>query len=122
MKPMKETVDPEDRLLFEDIEEEDAARPSTEASGSWLRFMEYGDGVTMLSKERSSDAVSFLSDKPKEDTAPKAERIEASFIPTLKHKDKPELVAEAVWEVLPDEIGNCFDFGVVVGVTGEYEL
>ena len=44
---MKETVDPEDRLLFEDMAEEDSTRPSTEATGSWLRFMEYGDGGSM---------------------------------------------------------------------------
>lgn len=122
MNPVKEKVDPEDRLLFEDMEEEDSARPSTEATGSWLRFMEYGDGASVASNERSSGALSFTPDKPQEYTTTKQERIEASFstaVPT--HREKPELVAEAVWEVFPDELACCFDFGVVVVVclTGE---
>ena len=91
LKPVKESVDAEDRLLFEDMDEADASRPASDVTGSWLHFMEYGDGGVIA-------PTSGLSFTP----AP------------LKHKDKPELVAEAVWEVFPDEIGNCFDFGVVV--------
>ena len=119
---MKETVDPEDRLLFEDMEEDNAARPSTEATGSWLRFMEYGDGASVATTERSSGALSFTPDKPQEYTTTKQERIEASFSATVPtHREKPELVAEAVWEVLPDAIGCCFDFGVVVVACVESE-
>ena len=119
---MKETVDPEDRLLFEDMAEEDSTRPSTEATGSWLRFMEYGDGGSMGSIDRSAGALSFTPDKPHEYTTTKQERIEASFsASTPTHHEKPELVAEAVWEVLPDELACCFDFGVVVGVSARCE-
>ena len=99
---MKETVDPEDRLLFED--------------------MEYGDGGSMGSIDKSAGALSFTPDKPHEYTTTKQERIEASFsASTPIHHEKPELVAEAVWEVLPDELACCFDFGVVVGVPARRE-
>lgn len=110
---MKESVDAEDRLLFEDMDEADASRPASDATGSWLHFMEYGDGGVIA----PTSGLSFTPEKMKEYTSTKVERIEQSFAPApLKHKDKPELVAEAVWEVFPDEIGNCFDFGVVVSV------
>ena len=119
---MKETVDPEDRLLFEDMADEDSTCPSTEAAGSWLRFMEYGDGGSMGSIDKSAGALSFTPDKPHEYTTTKQERIEASFsASTPTHHEKPELVAEAVWEVLPDELACCFDFGVVVGVPARRE-
>ena len=110
---MKESVDAEDRLLFEDMDEADASRPTSDTTGSWLHFMEYGDGGVIA----PTSGLSFTPEKTKEYTSTKVERIEQSFAPApLKHKDKPELVAEAVWEVFPDEIGNCFDFGVVVSV------
>ena len=108
---MKESVDAEDRLLFEDMDEADASRPASDVTGSWLHFMEYGDGGVIA----PTSGLSFTPEKTKEYTSTKVERIEQSFAPApLKHKDKLELVAEAVWEVFPDEIGNCFDFGVVV--------
>ena len=111
LKPVKNSVDAEDRLLFEDMDEADASRPASDATGSWLHFMEYGDGGVIA----PTSGLSFTPEKTKEYTSTKVERIEQSFAPApLKHKDKPELVAEAVWEVFPDEIGNCFDFGVVV--------
>ena len=45
----------------------------------------------------------------------KTNKIEQSFHHTTPvHPDKPELVAECVWEVLPDELCCCFDFGLVV--------
>lgn len=113
LRPVKESVDAEDRLLFEDMDEADASRPTSDATGSWLHFMEYGDGGVIA----PTSGLSFTPEKTKEYTSTKVERIEQSFAPApLKHKDKPELVAEAVWEVFPDEIGNCFDFGVVVSV------
>ena len=113
LKPVKENVDAEDRLLFEDMDEADASRPASDVTGSWLHFMEYGDGGVIA----PTSGLSFTPEKMKEYTSTKVERIEQSFAPApLKHKDKPELVAEAVWEVFPDEIGNCFDFGVVVSV------
>ena len=113
LKPVKESVDAEDRLLFEDMDEADASRPASDATGSWLHVMEYGDGGVIA----PTSGLSFTPEKTKEYTSTKVERIEQSFAPApLKHKDKPELVAEAVWEVFPDEIGNCFDFGVVVSV------
>ena len=113
LKPVKESVDAEDRLLFEDMDEADASRPASDVTGSWLHFMEYGDGGVIA----PTSGLSFTPEKTKEYTSTKVERIEQSFAPApLKHKDKPELVAEAVWEVFPDEIGNCFDFGVVVSV------
>ena len=113
LKPVKESVDAEDRLLFEDMDEADASRPASDATGSWLHFMEYGDGGVIA----PTSGLSFTPEKTKEYTSTKVERIEQSFAPApLKHKDKLELVAEAVWEVFPDEIGNCFDFGVVVSV------
>ena len=99
---MKESVDAEDRLLFEDMDEADASRPASDVTG---------DGGVIA----PTSGLSFTPEKTKEYTSTKVERIEQSFAPApLKHKDKPELVAEAVWEVFPDEIGNCFDFGVVV--------
>ena len=111
LKPVKESVDAEDRLLFEDMDEADASRPASDVTGSWLHFMEYGDGGVIA----PTSGLSFTPEKTKEYTSTKVERIEQSFAPApLKHKDKPELVAEAVGEVFPDEIGNCFDFGVVV--------
>ena len=46
----------------------------------------------------------------------KVDRIEQSFRhSTPVHYEKPELVAECVWEVFPDELNCCFDFGLVVG-------
>ena len=49
-------------------------------------------------------------------TLSKVDRIEQSFHHfTPVHRDKPDLVAECVWEVLPDELNCCFDFGLVVG-------
>ena len=66
-----------------------------ESQGSWLRFLEYGE-----------------ADK---DVESKTDRIEKSFSnATPVHKEKPELVAECVWEILPDEDACCFDYGMIV--------
>ena len=32
------------------------------------------------------------------------------------HCQYPELQAVAIWDVLPDEVANCFEFGLVVSV------
>ena len=51
----------------------------------------------------------------------KTNKIEQSFHHTTPvHPDKPGLVAECVWEVLPDELCCCFDFGLVVCLCHDY--
>ena len=45
----------------------------------------------------------------------KTDRIKKSFSSaTPVHKEKPDLVAECVWEILPDEDACCFDYGMIV--------
>ena len=76
-----------------------------ESQGSWLRFLEYGEGSTQ--RDENSEADKDVESKP--------DRIEKSFSnATPVHKEKPKLVAECVWEILPDEDACCFDFGMIV--------
>lgn len=65
--------------------------------------------------ERGEEEVGE-GEEAKSSTLSKVDRIEQSFRhSTPVHRDKPDLVAECVWEVLPDELNCCFDFGLVVG-------
>ena len=108
---------PEDELLFQDLEE-DSTQTKTTSGGSWLRYMEYGD-VSVLTKAsaHSTSSIPLQDETPSISNTTRTERIERSFIhnPPI-HKDKSKnVVAECVWEVLPDELNSCFDFGLVVG-------
>ena len=76
-----------------------------ESQGSWLRFLEYGEGSTQRDENGEADKA----------VESKTDRIEKSFSnATPAHKEKPELVAECVWEILPDEDACCFDYGMIV--------
>lgn len=116
--PEKREMDPEDELLFQELDEDTTESKST-VPGSWLRYMEYGD-VSVLTKA-SARTSSYAAPPPTEEHSllsdtTRTERIERSFVHTLPvHKNKSKnVVAEAVWEVLPDETCSCFDYGLVV--------
>ena len=47
-QPEKQGIDPEDAILFQDLEE-DVTQGKSISNGSWLRYMEYGD-VSVLTK------------------------------------------------------------------------
>ena len=109
-------MDPEDEILFQDIEE-DSEQVQPVSGGSWLRYMEYGD-VSVQTKPSThsipQSTPSGMEETPTVDETKRIERIEHSFshnTPTHKNKN---VVAETVWEVLPDEICSCFDYGLVV--------
>ena len=115
MRPPKEAMDPEDVLLFADLEE--GEKPSiSESSNSWLRFMEYGDS-SVLAKQDVVGARMAGKHVPEESkvSSTKEERIEDSFklLPPSR-PDNPDVAVEAVWEVFPDEICACYDYGLVV--------
>ena len=120
-QPEKQGIDPEDAILFQDLEE-DVTQGKSISNGSWLRYMEYGD-VSVLTKAsaRTSSSSTTLPLPTEEsidlsDTTHK-ERIEKSFTHTpLVHKEKKDVVAEEVWEVLPDENCCCFEYGLVVWI------
>ena len=111
MKPDHRGMDPEDELLFQDLDE-DSVQSKSVVNGSWLRYMEYGD-VSVQSKTSSS---SIVPEEKGDFEASRIERIERSFVhSTPIHKDRSkEVVAECVWEVLPDSLLSCFDYGLVV--------
>ena len=111
MKPERRGMDPEDELLFQDLDE-DSVQSKSVSNGSWLRYMEYGD-VSVQSKTSSSSIVPESSSSSE---LSRIERIEKSFVhSTPIHKDRPnEVVAECVWEVFPDSLLSCFDYGLVV--------
>ena len=108
---------PEDELLFQDLEE-DSVQSKASSGGSWLRYMEYGD-VSVLTKASAhpTSSMSLQDETPSISNTTRTERIEHSFSHTPPvHKDKSKsVVAECVWEVFPDEVNSCFDFGLVVG-------
>ena len=89
---------PEDAALFIEVEDE-ANGEGRESQGSWLRFLEYGEGtvneVGRALIHTQTALASFSSATP-------------------VHKEKPDLVAECVWEILPDEDACCFDYGMIV--------
>ena len=105
-------MSPEDMVLFADLDESEKANLINETPDSWLRFMEYGSTSTNTKQpSRSSQPESPRSPSP----STKQERIEQSFAPIpLTRPDNPNVVAEAVWEVLPDEVSACFDYRLVV--------
>lgn len=114
MRPPKEAMDPEDVLLFADLEE--GEKPSiSESSNSWLRFMEYGDSSVLAKQDvvGARMAGKHVSEESKVSST-KEERIEDSFklLPPSR-PDNPDAAVEAVWEVFPDEICACYDYGLV---------
>ena len=115
---VKKTISPEDAALFVELEDEESnVRSSSEPTGSWLRFMEYGDGsiVTPPSSHEAALALTGMEEERSEITEPKLDRIEKSFShSTPVHRDSPSLVAECVWEVFPEESCCCFDYGLIV--------
>ena len=115
----KKTISPEDAALFMELEDEESSvRSSSETSGSWLRYMEYGDGsiVTPPSSHEAALALTGM-EKQSEPMESKLDRIEKSFShSTPVHRDSPSLVAECVWEVFPEETCCCFDYGLIVVV------
>ena len=103
-------VAPEDAALFIEVEDETNGE-GRESQGSWLRFLEYGEGSTQ--RDENSEANKMAEED--KDVESKMDRIEKSFSnATPVHKEKPELVAECVWEILPDEDACCFDYGMIV--------
>ena len=93
---VKKTISPEDAALFVELEDEESnVRSSSEPTGSWLRFMEYGDGsiVTPPSSHEAALALTGMEEERSEITEPKLDRIEKSF---------------------PEESCCCFDYGLIV--------
>lgn len=109
-------MDPEDEILFQDIEEDSEQTQST-SGGSWLRYMEYGD-VSVLTKASAHSLPQSTPPVLEENTTVnemnRIERIEHSFVHSTPINKNKNVVAEAVWEVLPDETCCCFDYGLVV--------
>ena len=111
--PVKESMSPEDQVLFADLDESEKSSLINETPDSWLRFMEYGSVSTNTKQPSHSSQPSSPRSAP---ASTKKERIEQSFAPIpLTRPDNPNVVAEAVWEVLPDEVSACFDYRLVVG-------
>ena len=109
---MKESMSPEDQVLFADLDENEKSNLINETPDSWLRFMEYGSLSTTTKQPSRSSQPSSPRSSP---ASSKKERIEQSFAPIpLTRPDNPNVVAEAVWEVLPDEVSACFDYRLVV--------
>jgi hypothetical protein len=109
-KPMKE-IALEDSILFEDTDEE--------TTMTFAPTEDYTFHANATSKRTSANNQKKTTEKMTEDGEYKnlkVERIENSFhFPShLVHKDKPELRAEAVWEVFPDELLSCYQYGVIV--------
>ena len=101
---------PEDAALFIEVEDE-ANGEGRESQGSWLRFLEYGEGST---QSDDNNETNKMAEEDKE-VESKTDRIKKSFSSaTPVHKEKPDLVAECVWEILPDEDACCFDYGMIV--------
>ena len=101
---------PEDAALFIEVEDETSGE-GRESQGSWLRFLEYGEGSTPRDER---NATNKMAEEDK-DVESKTDRIEKSFSnATPVHKEKPNVVAECVWEVLPDDDACCFDYGMIV--------
>ena len=71
-----------------------------------------------------TSSMSLQDETPFISNTTRTERIEHSFSRTPPvHKDKSKsVVAECVWEVFPDEVNSCFDFGLVVGAFLRIEL
>ena len=107
---------PEDELLFQDLEE-DTTQSKAVSGGSWLRYMEYGDVSVLTKASASATPATIPQDETPAETKSRVERIEQSFARSAPvHKDPSKhVVAECVWEVLPDEVCSCFDYGLVVG-------
>lgn len=106
-------MSPEDQVLFADLDESEKSSLINETPDSWLRFMEYGSVSTNTKQPSHSSQPSSPRSAP---ASTKKERIEQSFAPIpLTRPDNPNVVAEAVWEVLPDEVSACFDYRLVVG-------
>lgn len=119
-------MSPEDAALFVELEDEESNIQSpSEPTGPWLRFMEYGDGsiVTPPSSNAAALALNGMEEEQPEPTEPKLDRIEKSFSPSTPiHRDSPSLVAECIWEVLPEESCCCFDYGLIVVAFWLYDI
>ena len=108
-------------VLFADLDESEKSNLINETPDSWLRFMEYGNSST-TTKQPSRPSPS-PSPRSSTSSSTKQERIEQSFAPfPLTHPDNPNVVAEAVWEVLPDEVNACFDYRLVVYFEGSIQF
>ena len=113
-------MSPEDQVLFADLDESEKSSLINETPDSWLRFMEYGIVSTNTKQPSHSSQPSSPRSAP---ASTKKERIEQSFAPfPLIHPDNPNVVAEAVWEVLPDEVNACFDYRLVVYFEGSIQF
>ena len=82
--------------------------------------MEYGDVSVLTKASARTSSSSTTLPLPTEESndlsgTTHKERIERSFTHApLVHKEKKDVVAEEVWEVLPDENCCCFEYGLVV--------